>query len=571
MAAIVSECDVSYSDVFGDSDDDSEFSGFGADDLGGVDSDDDIADVPVPVDDALDVADVDMASVSDSDSSVRSNVSDSDTDSSDDDEWSRDLHSFQARPFSGPPPGPTTVMDAAKTVLDFFMLLFPLSLIELLVRETNRYAQQKRAANPNLRRWTPVSVKDIKKFLGLRVFMSLDARPTLRKYWSKRTVWKCFVPRILTRSRFEEISSNFHANDRTQHLPKEHPNHDKLHLIRPVLDEVLANCLQQYNPHQNSSIDEAMIAFRGRLGFRQYMPKKPTKYGVKVWMRADPTNGYCNEFQVYTGRVNVDVVERGLAARVVLDLSERLRGGHYVLNMDNFFSSLELFERLKREGLYARGTVRVNRRGWPRQLLSEVRLRSQGDCAAAQKGTLSAFSWRDKRVVNLLSTADDPTVETTVSRKQRDGTKKEVPCPSTLLHYNNNMNGVDHADQMRMEYPSGRMSRRWWVYLFWFLFDVAVSNAFILMKESVAHQRVTRAGHPKPLTLLEFRETLSEQLMEIDQPNDDRDAHVSGEGDRRRRCQGCKMDGRRCETKTFCRKCDVVMCKKSFPRYHRWR
>ena len=43
MAAIVSECDVSYSDVFGDSDDDSEFSGFGADDLGGVDSDDDIA------------------------------------------------------------------------------------------------------------------------------------------------------------------------------------------------------------------------------------------------------------------------------------------------------------------------------------------------------------------------------------------------------------------------------------------------------------------------------------------------------------------------------------------------
>ena len=35
------------------------------------------------------------------------------------------------------------------------------------------------------------------------------------------------------------------------------------------------------------SINEGMIAYQGRLSFRQFVPAKLTKYGVKVWMAAD--------------------------------------------------------------------------------------------------------------------------------------------------------------------------------------------------------------------------------------------------------------------------------------------
>ncbi|KAK7480231.1 hypothetical protein BaRGS_00028507 [Batillaria attramentaria] len=44
-----------------------------------------------------------------------------------------------------------------------------------------------------------------------------------------------------------------------------------------------------------------MVAFRGRLGFRQYLPAKPTMYRIKVWMQADPQNGHANEFQCHLG------------------------------------------------------------------------------------------------------------------------------------------------------------------------------------------------------------------------------------------------------------------------------
>ncbi|XP_072164713.1 piggyBac transposable element-derived protein 4-like [Diadema setosum] len=549
----------SYAAVFGLSDeDDSDFEGFAVDEIGGNDSNDD--------------SDVGESSSDDGDDD--DDESDTDT-QADAQEWSRDLHSFLARSFSGPPPGPTTKLNETSTVLDFFFLLFPLTLIQHLVQETNRYAAQKRQANPNLPRWQPVSVEEMKCYLGIRLYLSIMPLPEMRWMWSSDDVFGHLrIAEFMSRKRFEGISVNFHANDRTQHLPKEHQNHDKLHLIRPVLNEVLANCVQQYNPHQNCSVDEAMIAFRGRLGFRQYIPSKPTKYGIKVWMRADPVNGYCNEFQVYVGKEKRRGRERGLAARVVTELTERLRGKHHVVNMDNFFTTVDLFESLQQKGTLARGTVRRNRRGLPHAELAEPRLKVQGEFNVLQRGQLSAYAWQDKHLVNLLSSADDPTAQTTVDRKQRDGTKRVVPCPVALREYNKFMRGVDRADQLRTEYPTFRASRRWWVYVFWFLFDVAVANAFILMNESEAHQRETRSGRPKPLTQLEFRKRLAKLLLSShgDDGRDDqnRGGHALGKGPSRRVCQACKRERRRCETRTFCVRCEVVMCSKSFAAYHGW-
>lgn len=95
----------------------------------------------------------------------------------------------------------------------------------------------------------------------------------------------------------------------------------------------------KYHPHKEQSIDEGMIAFKGRLSFKQYFPAKPTKFGIKVWERASPQNGYEHEFQVYTGRVADRRPEEGLGARVVKDLSRKLIGKSHVIYMDNFFSS----------------------------------------------------------------------------------------------------------------------------------------------------------------------------------------------------------------------------------------
>ena len=58
-----------------------------------------------------------------------------------------------------------------------------------------------------------------------------------------------------------------------------------------------------------------------------------------------------------------------------------------------------------------------------------------------------------------------------------------------------------------------RTSKKWWVYVFWFLFDVAITNGLVLMKESANHNRVTKNNRQKPHTVLEFRMNLAKLLI----------------------------------------------------------
>lgn len=68
-----------------------------------------------------------------------------------------------------------------------------------------------------------------------------------------------------------------------------------------------------------------MIAFKRRLGFKQYMPLKPVKRGIKVWAAADAVSGYMSGFNVYTGKDD-GPSGTGLGLRVVQKLAEPYYG-----------------------------------------------------------------------------------------------------------------------------------------------------------------------------------------------------------------------------------------------------
>ena len=53
------------------------------------------------------------------------------------------------------------------------------------------------------------------------------------------------------------------------------------------------------------------------------MPKKPVKYGIKVWMAADSNTGYVSNYDIYLGKpLNGGRGEVGLATNVVLNITE---------------------------------------------------------------------------------------------------------------------------------------------------------------------------------------------------------------------------------------------------------
>ena len=90
-------------------------------------------------------------------------------------------------------------------------------------------------------------------------------------------------------------------------------------------------------------------------------------------------------------------------------------------------------------------------------------------------------SWMDRKVVTVMSTTSQPEMGT-VLHWQKDGTRITVPCPQSIIDYNQFMGGVDRGDQIRGYYSCRTKCRKFYKYFFYFLFDVTVTNAYILQK-----------------------------------------------------------------------------------------
>ncbi len=183
--------------------------------------------------------------------------------------------------------------------------------------------------------------------------MGIINLPSVHDYWSTEEVTALpWFRSIMSRTRFYQITRFLHLADnqaaRDAGLDKE----DKLYKLRPLLDAIGEACEKHKYPNQPVSIDESMIGTKCRIGFLQYLPKKPTKWGVKVWVMADAHSGYVHKFQIYTGREESTNATHGLGYRVVMDLMDRLLDKGHILYCDNFYTGFTCFGPAETQHIY---------------------------------------------------------------------------------------------------------------------------------------------------------------------------------------------------------------------------
>ena len=135
--------------------------------------------------------------------------------------------------------------------------------------------------------------------------------------------------------------------------------------------------------------------------------------------------------------------------------------------------------------------------------------------------------------------------------------------------YNTYMGGVDHNDQLRGYYNVRLKCRKFYKYIFWFLFDVAVTNSYILFRQHVQNPDICVPD------LKTFRVELARSLI-ADYCSRKRPGRPSLSAPIKRFCQahfpvrGAEK-GRRCyycytfkharhETVWYCRDCDHFLC-----------
>ncbi|KAJ8876339.1 hypothetical protein PR048_020784 [Dryococelus australis] len=146
------------------------------------------------------------------------------------------------------------------------------------------------------------------------------------------------------------------------------------------------------------------------------MPLKPVKRGYKVWCLADSVTGFVLKLAIYSEKTDSSD-DLGFGERVVF-----------------FFTSYKLIVILLENIIYSIGTVRVDRKGFSDMLKTNDKLQ-RGKFMFSVKGHIAAVKWQDSKPVTALSTATSPKDITSVMRKNNDGTKTTVSCPTTIHIY----------------------------------------------------------------------------------------------------------------------------------------
>ena len=254
------------------------------------------------------------------------------------------------------------------------------------------------------------------------------------------------------------------------------------------------------------SVDETMVGFRGRFSAKQYMPAKPTKYGVKAFTLAESEHGYLLNCLVYTGGDTLDSSSPEYAnlpqpARIVLHLLEPCLGKGHRIFTDRYYTSIPLAIALGDKSTSFTGTAIKNRIDLPDAIRSPTFRLKDDEIKAFRADRLLALGWRarqKKKPLIVLSSAGSAMPMPVQSR----ATQRVAIKPFVVDDYNKSMNGVDWADQLTVYYAFVRKSRKWWRKVFFWLFEVTIVNSYILYKLSV----------PSPVSHFQFRQSIVNAL-----------------------------------------------------------
>lgn len=237
--------------------------------------------------------------------------------------------------------------------IDFFTLLVDDIFLENICKFTNIYAFEvfyKPTLTPKSRihQWKELKVEELKIFIGLLFHTGTIRLNRLQDYWKTDWLFNFCFGQCMSRDRFMLIFRClyfFKPQTRTT---------DMMHRIRYVTDYFNDKMGSLYYPQKELSLDEAMVLWRGRLRFRQYIKGKRHKYGIKLYTLTDH-QGLILKFHVYGGSEDQEVGGQGHTEKVVLHLlQEKLGKGHSVY-MDNFYNSFTLASKLLAQKTYCTG------------------------------------------------------------------------------------------------------------------------------------------------------------------------------------------------------------------------
>lgn len=460
--------------------------------------------------------------------------------------------------------------------IDIFHCLFDYDLVAHIAEETNKFANghinDSLSKFSKVNRWVNTNPDELYCFFGMLLLMPHVKKNTYKLYWSTDILFETPIfGKVFSQDRFLLLMRMIHFDDNSLAS-----GGDKLYKIRTVVESLRRKFSASYSPDKNLVIDESLMLWKGRLAFKQYIPSKRKRFGIKLFVLCDSETGVVLDFLIYTGKgtnYTPDYDSSQISTKVVQTLIQPYLGKNHVLFVDNWYSSTTLFDWLADNDTGACGTIRSNRKGLP--CLPNKMQKDESVVRSNEK--MLVVRWCDRRNVTMISTVHK--YELVESSNRGQTTKK----PNLVLDYCKDMGAVDHSDMMISFNDTTRKTTKWYRKLFFHLLDMTVLNSFYMYNLMT----VTT----KKVTFFEYRTNLIRQILEchhtpkekrtvpraIDVNGEAHPLRLTGrhfprplpnrEGQKRKmqkRCHVCyntkKQERKRKDTQYECPECNVPLC-----------
>lgn len=439
--------------------------------------------------------------------------------------------------------------------------------------------------------------KDVERYLGILILSSVTSVNSIRDMWSPALGIE-LVKETMPIATFETLRSILHLNDNSKQKGPTDPDRDRLYKLRPVIDS-LNNKFLSIPMRPTLAIDEQICATKTRHYLRQYNPRKPHKWGFKLFVICDD-HGFAHKFEIYCGNEPLKLdnePELGATGNIVVRLSREVpRDVNYIIFCDNYYSSIPLFSYLASNGIHMIGTFRKDRLPnlpFPEKKEKGPRGSYKEHITEENGQRISVVTWNDNDIVTIGSTLCGALPTSEVKRYNRKEKKFiDIQCPKIVRVYNKHMGGVDLMDANIGRHHIRIKSKKWYFRLFYHLLDMAVINSWILYC-AVSGNSITQKAYRVDLatTMCKLgvldtqkrgrpssspREQLQAKRMKasmairppIDVKKDKTDHWPIWDAKRNR----CKMEGCTAKTSVKCTKCNLNLCfhagKNCFKDYH---
>lgn len=457
----------------------------------------------------------------------------------------------------------------ATTVLETWELFFPEEMLNLIVENTNKYISGISSHSSRERDARPIDIIELKALIGLLYMSGLlrSSRLNVNELWDQNGFGVERFWLTMSKHRFLFLMRCVHFAD--QKINDQSNGPEGLGDIKEVMDIFVNRCQVMYNPSECVTIGEMLISFRGSCPFKQYVPSKSKRYGIKLFALVDSKMPYTKNLEIDVGQEPEGQYRIGVphAQDVVERLINPISGTSRNVTCDKRFTSFELISSLlKNHQLTSVCGVRKTKSELPKQFVN-ARTRSP-------HSTLYAYG-EDVTILSYIPEKDKCIVVASTMNNTNDihlSSKTPIHEPELISFYNATRTSVNTIEQYCSTYDVSRFTKRWPMIIFFSFLNIGAINSYLIYLQNNSGDNLFRRSYLKQLAIALTQDHLKRRAMQKNVPPEvrQRRKEVAGivddepKGDPsnpnvRKKCFQCQN---RSKTRFFCKYCGKFVCLK---------